>query len=240
MKSVLCLSFATSSSRHSQTCAPKWRRRRLRAAHVATGSPACACDASWRPAPATPRGQSRSHPCRTLASAPRRPAGKTRTPHQRLRPRPLHAHALSKTNCGRCSMSYREKECDYEMKQNSYVASSMIGNPAIPWRSRLRELSRRVCAARARTRAACAPSETRCCCVLPSWRRRRPPAPPRLPPAVLRWVGWTPRWTHRLVRRASPRLTPRSSRRFSSRAILSNFRGSCSPPPFKIRYAFIS
>ncbi|PZC75946.1 hypothetical protein B5X24_HaOG205287 [Helicoverpa armigera] len=56
------------------------------------------------------------------------------------------------------------------------------------------------------------------------------PRPPR------RWAAWTRRWRRPRARRASPRLTPRSSRRFSSRAILSNFRGSCSRLPFKIRY----
>lgn len=239
MKSELCLSFATSSSRHSQICAPRWRRRRPRAALVATGSPACACAASWRPARGTPREPSRSPPCRTPGSALRPPAGKTRTPRRRPPPRPPHARVRSKTSCGPCSTSSRGKECGYETKQNSYAASSMTGTPLTPWRSRSRARSRTASAAAAPTRRGCAPSGTRCCSARRSWRRWRRPARPRRRHAR-RWAAWTPRSTRPRARRALPRLTPRSSRRFSSRAILSNFRGSCSLPPFKIRYALIS
>lgn len=228
MKSELCSSFATSSSRHSRTCAPRWRRRRPQAARVATGSPACACAASWPPAQETPRAPSRSPPCRTPASAPRPPAARTRTP-RRPPPRLPRARARSRTSCGHYSMSSSEKECGYATKPNSYAASSMTGIPSTPWRSRLRGRSPPPRAPSAWTRGGCAPSGTRCCCARRSWRRRRWARPRRS-------AAWTPRWTLPRARRASPRLTPRSSQRFSSRAILSNFRGSCSLPPFRIRY----
>lgn len=99
------------------------------------------------------------------------------------------------------------------------------------------------------TRLVLEKSVMRCWCARRRWRRRRrrrPAAPPPPPPAPRRpsrrWAAWTQRWTRRRARRASPRPTPGSSRRFSSRAIPSNFRGNCSPPPYRIRYdiSFIS
>lgn len=238
MKSELYLSFATSSSRHSLTYAPRWRRPRLRAVHVATGSPGCACVVNLRQAQETLRGPNHNPPCRIPASAQRLRAAKTHIPHRHQLLRQPHVQDPLKMNSGLYSMSSREKEYGYATKLNSCAASSTTGTRRTPWRSRSRERSMTRRAPTAPTPGGCAPSGTRCCSARRSWRRRRrrPPSPRPRPRPARRSAASTQHWKHPRAHRASLRLTPRSSRRFSSRAILSNFRGSYSLPPFKIRY----
>lgn len=245
MKSEHCSSFATSSSRHSQTSGRRWRRRHPRAEPAATGSPACACGGSSPAARATPRAPSPSLPCRTPASARRPPAARTRTPPRPPPPPPRppprrHGRARSRTNCGRCSMSSSAREAGCATTPRCCAGSST--SRTIPPRSRSRASSRSLRAATASRCSGCGASVTRCSPARHTSKRRRPPpphtprpAPPPPPRTTCPSAGSIPSKRHRFGRRAFPRPTPGSSRRFFSRVIPSNFNGNFSHPPFKIR-----
>lgn len=233
MRSALCSSSATSSSRRSPTSAPRWRLPRRPGTRVETGSPACACGENWQTGPAMSRGPSRSPPCRTLASVPRPRAGKMRR---------RRGHAPSRTSSGLYWTSYRGRGRSCETSSTRYEGS---------WTHQWRLTSRSplpslptVYTASARTLVNCDASGTNCLSTRPGWRRRSRPSARPLPPPRLRRVrpflaprlaGWTACCPPRAGRPRSRRRTPGSSRRFSSRAIPSSCSDICSPPPCTLR-----
>lgn len=117
-----CSSSATSSSRRSPTCAPRWRRPRRPAVRAGTGSPGSGCGGNLRARGVTVPELSHSPPCRIRASARRRRAAKTRTRPPPRPPAPL-ARARSKTSSGPCSTRYRGKGSGCGTKRNSCAGS---------------------------------------------------------------------------------------------------------------------
>lgn len=159
-----------------------------------------------------------------------------------LRPLRHPGRVRSKTSFGRSWTSSNEKVYDFATKRNSCAGNSTIDNPSTLSRIHSRERYLVAPAAIALTHLGFGQSAMLCSSARQRWRplrrRRAPPARPRPRPRprAPRWAASTRRSTRLPDPHASPRPTPRSSRRFSSRVILSNFKGNCSPPPYRIRY----
>lgn len=232
MKSELYSSFATSSSRHSPTCARKWRHRPPQAVRAGIGSRGFECAESSRVAGVTPRVPSPNPRSRTRGLAPKRPVVRTRIP-QRPRRRQQRGHDPSKMSYGHYSMSSNVRAADSGTKLSCCEASWMIDIPALTRpRNHSRALYLRADVMNAATCKDCEWSGTRYLPELRSWRRWLAAA---RCPSGHRSAGWIRRWRRLPDHRLSPRQTPRSSRRFSLRVIPSNFSGSSLYPPFKIR-----